>query len=74
MTNLMSIARAMGGEVAGDHVMAPGPGHSARDRSLGIWIDPSAPDLLRVHSHAGDDRRACLDYVKARRGLTEVQP
>jgi hypothetical protein len=40
-----AVARALVGEVAGHNtVLAPGPGHSARDRSLSIKLDPTAPD------------------------------
>lgn len=38
-----AIARALGGEVAGQQVLAPGPGHSRLDRSLSIRIEPGAP-------------------------------
>jgi len=38
------LAAALSGEVSGNEVLAPGPGHSPRDRSLSIKIDPGAPD------------------------------
>jgi hypothetical protein len=69
MMNKKHLARALGGEVTGGHVLCPGPGHSPRDRSLAVFIDPSSPDLFRTHSFAGDDFRACRDYVKARLGV-----
>src|SRR5215207_7920893 len=69
------IARALGGHVAGrDAVLAPGPGHSPRDRSLSVRIDPAAPDGLLVYSHAGDDWRACCDHVRQRLGLPPRTP
>ena len=46
MTNLSAIARALGGEVHGRQVLAPGLGHSRRDRSLAIRLDPRAPGGL----------------------------
>lgn len=67
--NLKSIAKALGGEVSGHQVVAPGPYHSKHDRSLVVFLDPNAPDLFRVHSHAGDDWKSCRDYVKARLGI-----
>jgi putative DNA primase/helicase len=68
--DLRKIARALGGDVAGcDTVLAPGPGHSARDRSLAVRLDHTAPDGFLVHSHAGDDWRACRDHVRERLGL-----
>src|SRR5690242_7970440 len=67
--DLQAIARALGGEVSGRQVRAPGPGHSPQDRSLSIWPDPCAPDGFRVHSFAADDWRACRDYVRDCFGL-----
>lgn len=63
------IARALGGDHFGANISCPGPGHGPRDRSLSIQLDPQAPDGFRVHSFAGDDWRACRDYVKAALGL-----
>jgi putative DNA primase/helicase len=69
------IARALGGEVrSGNTVLCPGPGHSPRDRSLAVQLDPSAPDGFLVHSHAGNDWRECRDHVRARLGLPPWQP
>jgi hypothetical protein len=55
MLTLQQIARAMGGDLCGGQVKAPGPGHSRRDRSLSIKLDASAPDGFLVHSFSGDD-------------------
>jgi hypothetical protein len=75
MLTLNQIARALGGEVAGrDTVKAPGPNHSARDRSLSIKICASAPDGFLVHSHCGDDWRTCRDHVRGRLGLPSWEP
>lgn len=60
------IAKALEGEVAGDQVVAPGPGHSRRDRSLCVRLSAAAPDGFVAFSHAGDDWRACRDHVRAR--------
>src|SRR5262249_7694849 len=67
--DLKRIARALGGEVSGQQVLAPGPGHSPRDRSLAVR--PSATGLL-VFSHAGDNWRECRDHVYRRLGLPLV--
>jgi putative DNA primase/helicase len=68
--SLRDFARALGGEVVGDQVLAPGPGHSPRDRSMTVKISPTAPNGFVVFSHAGDDFAACRDYVCERLGLT----
>ena len=60
---LQEIARALGGEVHGNQVLAPGPGHSRKDRSLSVRLSDTTPDGFIVHSHAGDDWRACRDHV-----------
>lgn len=65
-----AVARALRGEAHGNRVLAPGPGHSARDRSLSILISWQAPERFVVHSHAGDDPLVCRDYVRERLGLS----
>jgi hypothetical protein len=70
MHDLGGIARALGGRVIGSsRVLAPGPGHSRRDRSLSVWFSATAPDGFIVCSHAGDDWTKCKDYVRARLGI-----
>lgn len=70
-----SIARAVGGDVIGsDKVLAPGPGHSPRDRSLSIKLDATAPDGFLIHSHSGDDWKVCRDFVRQKLGLPDWQP
>jgi RecA-family ATPase len=64
-----SIARALNGEVFAGRVLAPGPGHSAKDRSLSVKVDPDAPDGFLVTSFAGDDPIVCKDHVRQRCGL-----
>lgn len=58
-----AVAHALGGNVSGCRVIAPGPGHSRLDRSLAIKIEPNAPDGFVCHSFAGDDWRECRDHV-----------
>ena len=56
------IVAALGGQVTGpDTCNVPGPGHSAKDKSLCIKIDPTAPDGFLVYSHSGDDGIECKD-------------
>jgi hypothetical protein len=64
-----AVARALGGNVSGRNVVAPGPGHSRADRSLSIKIEPAALDGFIVHSFAGDSPLECRDYVRAALGL-----
>ena len=73
MQDLRSLARALGGEVSGHQVIAPGPGHSPLDRSLSVKPSPTAPDGFIVHSHAGDDALACKDYVRSKIGAAPFE-
>jgi putative DNA primase/helicase len=63
---LREIAAALGGELSGSQVLAPGPGHSLRDRSMALCLSPDAPDGFIVNSFAGDDWRTCRDHVRER--------
>lgn len=74
MMELNTLARALNGEVSGGQVLFPPPGHSAKDRSAAVRLDPSAPDGFLVHCFAGDDPILTKDYVRARLGLPEWQP
>lgn len=68
------IAKALGGEVSGGHVLAPGPGHSRLDRSMRVFLDAAAPDGFTATSFAGDDWRNCRDYIKGRLGIANDMP
>jgi hypothetical protein len=67
--SLRDLARALGGEVCSGQVLAPGPGHSPRDRSLSVRLSATAPEGFIAYSHAGDDFATCRDYVRERLGL-----
>jgi hypothetical protein len=71
---LRSWAHALGGEISGNSVRAPGPGHSAGDRSLSVTPSGASPIGFLVHSFAGDDPLVCLDYVRAKLGLPAFAP
>ncbi|TNC12675.1 DUF927 domain-containing protein [Methylobacterium terricola] len=73
MIDLRSIARALGGEFRNGQVHAPGPGHSATDRSLSVRLSDDGTDIV-LHSFAGDDPIACKDYVRVRAGLPRWEP
>jgi putative DNA primase/helicase len=68
-SSLHEIAHALGGEVAGGQVLAPGPGHSPSDRSLSVRLSATAPDGFLAFSHAGDGFAGSRDYIKGRLGL-----
>ena len=74
MMDPRTVARALGGKISGRQILAPGPGHSARDRSLSIRIDPAVVDGFVVHSFAGDDGVACKNYVRERLGFPDWLP
>ena len=67
--SLQTVARALGGEINGGQVLAPGPGHGDTDRSLSVMIDANAPDGFVVHSFSGDDPIVCRDHIRERLNL-----
>lgn len=70
MLTPQQVARALGGEVSGNHVLAPGPGHSSEDRSLSIKLDPDAPGGFVVNTFSlSDNPIRCKDYVREKLGL-----
>lgn len=69
IADLRSLARALGGEVVGCQVVAPGPGHSRKDRSLSVKLSATAPEGFLAFSHAGDAFAECRDHIKRALGL-----
>jgi hypothetical protein len=69
-----SVAAALGGVARGNQISAPAPGHSRRDKSLSIRIDPSAKDGFVVNAFAGEDALEMRDYVRGRLGLPDWLP
>jgi len=74
LPDLATAARLLGGELRGREILAPGPGHSAHDRSLSVQFSSDAPDGFLVYSFAGDDNIVCKDYVRQRWGLDPFKP
>jgi putative DNA primase/helicase len=74
MHDLKTLARLLGGEPCGRHVLCPGPNHSPKDRSLRVTPDASAPDGFKVHTFCHDDWRECRDHVREQLGLPAWQP
>jgi hypothetical protein len=73
--SLQEIARALNGDIRGSQVLAPGPGHSAEDRSLSITLSDKVDEGFIVKSFAsGDDWKTCKDYVLEKLGLPKFQP
>jgi putative DNA primase/helicase len=68
--DLRTIAAALGGDLVGGQVIAPGPGHSHNDRSLSIRLSDTSPFGFVAFSHAGDDWRLCRDFVLERLGIS----
>lgn len=68
---LESIVGALGGDLyaGGRRAMVPGPGHSARDRSVSLLL--TGGGRVIAHSFAGDDWRSVLDELRAR-GLVDA--
>lgn len=65
--SLPQIAKALGGDISNGQVLAPGPGHSAKDRSLAVKLG-SAGNVV-VHSHCDDDAMTCKAYVEGKLGI-----
>jgi len=72
--NLNAIAKDFGGDVRGDKVFIPTPGHSAKDRGTCIEQRPDAPDGLLVHSFNGGDPLAIKDALRDRGHLPKFEP
>ena len=71
---LQQIAKALGGEIHNDEVLAPGPDHSATDRSLSVKLSKDDPDNFVVHSFANDAISLCRDHVSERLGRPPYEP
>src|SRR4051794_23504292 len=56
MSSLQSLVSVLGGEVVGpDQVLLPGIGHSARDRSVSVRLEPKASGGVLVHCFGAGD-------------------
>ena len=74
LPSINKIAEILGGDVTSGEALVPGPGHSAKDRSLSIKLDDKAPDGFLVHSFANDNLLVCRDHVRKKLGLPEFKP
>lgn len=73
--NLKSVAAHYGGEVSGNTVKIPTPGHSRNDRGTSISLAPSAPDGCLVHCFNGTsaDALAVKDILRRDGFLSELE-
>lgn len=69
---LKELARALGGEVNGDQVLAPAPGHSAKDRGMSVKLGRDGRPLVNLFN--GGDPLAAKDYVCRKCGLEPFKP
>jgi hypothetical protein len=67
MIDARTAARLLGGDASRNRVLCPTPGHSPKDRSLSVLFTPGGGFV--VNCFAGDDWRACHDFVRERLGL-----
>ena len=68
---LARAAEFLGGEVRGDEVVCPGPGHTDADRSLSVKPSKDDPEGFTVHSFCGDDWRECRALARKKLGSPE---
>jgi hypothetical protein len=68
MIDIRAAARALGGEVVGGQVLAPGPNHGPKDRSLSVKF--TGGDGFIVCSFAGDPFDVCRDHVASLLGIS----
>jgi hypothetical protein len=71
--SLKELAVALDSEVSGHQIRAPGPGHSARDRSVVFTPSDDVPGGF-VAYFKGDDWLACRNRVRHRLRLMPWQP
>jgi hypothetical protein len=70
---LQSWARALGGEVCGEQVLCPGPGHSAADRSLSVMIGRDGAPIVNNFSPR-NNWQECKDHVRKLTGKEPFKP
>jgi 5S rRNA maturation endonuclease (ribonuclease M5) len=74
MPPLEKMAQLLGGEVLGDQVLCPGPGHSSEDRSLAVKPDANADGGFITHSFSNNTAIESRDYVRKKLGLPAFEP
>jgi len=69
LLDLKNLAIPLDGDVSGSQVLAPGPGHRGRDRSMTVMLSSTAPEGFIAFSHAEDDFRDSREHVRRQLGL-----
>ena len=76
--SLSHIAKVLGGEITGPpgrrQVIAPGPNHSKKDRSMCVMINRDGTDVIVTTHSPADTDMACRDYVREKLGLPKFRP
>ena len=72
--SLEEIARVLNGKVRNGQVLAAGPNHSTKDKSLSVTLSATEECGFVVKSFAGDDWQTCKDYVLQKLGLPPFKP
>jgi hypothetical protein len=71
---LEELARVVGGEISGAEVLAPGPGHSVKDRSLSVRLSDKAKDGFVVFSFSGETWQEGATHVREKLGMQPWEP
>jgi len=70
LSDLRELARALGGEIVGNQVLAPGPGCSPRNRSMSILLSATSPVGFIAHSFRGQPWPELRDHICSRLGTS----
>ena len=70
MSLAQDITRAKGGDWSGNQGLIPGPGHSAKDRSMSVRDNDAGDDVI-LHSFANDEWKPYKDALRAEGLLPE---
>jgi hypothetical protein len=73
MSELHSWAKLLGGEVSGDEIVCPGPGHTAKDRSLSVKIGRDGEPIVHSFCPADNDLE-CKDFARKLLGMEPFKP
>lgn len=68
--DLRALARALGGEVFGQEVLAPGPGRGPRNRSMSVKLSAASPLGFLAHSFRGEPWPVLRDFICARLNIS----